>query len=82
VLSPYKPIASLDELRLGTDGLIVVKGNRRGVLLPQVATEYCLTKQQFFQHTCEKAGIYPFEYDSVTMYTFTAAIFSENEIMK
>ncbi|MGB4269045.1 MAG: AmmeMemoRadiSam system protein B [Spirochaetota bacterium] len=82
VLSPYKKIASLDELHLGTDGLIVVKGNRRGVLLPQVATEYGLTKQQFFQHTCEKAGIYPFEYDSVTLYTFTATIFSENEIVK
>ncbi|MEW6526809.1 MAG: AmmeMemoRadiSam system protein B [Spirochaetota bacterium] len=82
VLSPIMHIASLDELRLGTDGLLVVKGNRRGVLLPQVATEYGLTKQQFFQHTCEKAGIYPFEYDSVTMYTFAATIFSESEIVK
>jgi AmmeMemoRadiSam system protein B/AmmeMemoRadiSam system protein A len=82
VLSHNKQIASLDDLHLGTDGLIVAKGNRRGVLLPQVATEYGLTKQQFFQHTCEKAGIYPFEYDSVTMYTFTATIFSENEIVK
>lgn len=79
VLSPLKQITTLDELQLGIDGLLIVKGNRRGVLLPQVATEFGFTKQQFFEHTCQKAGIYPFEYDSVTMYTFTATIFSEND---
>ncbi len=80
VLSPLKPISSLEELRPGTDGLVVAKGNRRGVLLPQVATEFGFTTQQFFDHTCQKAGIHPYEYDSVTMYTFTVNKFSEKDI--
>ncbi len=79
VLSPLKQVATLDEVRLGTDGLFIVKGNRRGVLLPQVATEFGFTREQFFEHTCQKASIYPFEYDSVTIYTFTATIFSEHD---
>jgi len=77
VLSPLKKISSLDELTPGKDGLVVVKGNRRGVLLPQVAKEFNFTKEEFFQQTCNKAGVYPFEYDLVTMYTFTATVFHE-----
>lgn len=78
VLSPLKKIQLFNELTLGKDGLLVVKGNRRGVLLPQVATQFGFSKDEFFHHTCQKAGIYPFEYNDVTMYTFTATIFDEN----
>ena len=77
VLSPLKKIQSLDELTLEKDGLMVVKGNRRGVLLPQVATQFGFSKDEFFHHTCQKAGIYSFEYKDVTMYSFTATIFDE-----
>lgn len=77
VLSSLKKIQALNELSLGKHGIMVVKGNRRGVLLPQVATQFGFSKDEFFHQACQKAGIYPFEYNDVIMYSFTATIFDE-----
>ena len=46
-----------DEIEIGRDGLIIQKGYARGLLLPQVAVENALTKEDFLDHTCMKAGI-------------------------
>ena len=57
VLSPLEMIASVEEIRVGIHGIYIVKGSYRGVLLPQVATEYGWSRDQFLQHTCIKAGL-------------------------
>ena len=57
VLSPLKLAASVDEIRVGTHGIYLVKGSYRGVLLPQVATEYGWDRATFLRHTCLKAGL-------------------------
>lgn len=57
VLSPLQKAASVEEIKVGTHGIYIVKGSYRGVLLPQVATEYGWDRDQFLEHTCIKAGL-------------------------
>jgi AmmeMemoRadiSam system protein A len=53
-----KPVPlRVEEIELGKHGLMVVQGTRRGLLLPQVATEHRLTVEQFLAETCRKAGL-------------------------
>lgn len=82
VLSPMIPIKSVEEAEVGRDGLYVVKGFNRGVLLPQVASEYGWDKYEFISHTCAKAGL-PFEAwktEKIDLYRFEAAVFSEKSV--
>jgi AmmeMemoRadiSam system protein A len=57
VMSPIVPVESPDEILPGRDGLIVRSGNRAGLLLPQVATEYGWDRETFLAQTCRKAGL-------------------------
>jgi AmmeMemoRadiSam system protein A len=57
VLSEPRPIRGLDEIQVGTHGLIIRQGHRSGLLLPQVATEYGWDRDTFLTHTCYKAGL-------------------------
>jgi AMMECR1 domain-containing protein len=36
---------------------VVASSGRRGLLLPQVATEWRWTREQFLRQTCRKAGL-------------------------
>ena len=57
VLSPLELISSVDEIKVGIHGIYLVKNSSRGVLLPQVATEYRWDRDTFLRHTCLKAGL-------------------------
>ncbi|WP_321371511.1 AmmeMemoRadiSam system protein A [uncultured Desulfuromusa sp.] len=57
ILSPLEKIDDTDQIQVGTHGIYMIKGYNRGVLLPQVATEYGWDKEQFLQQTCIKAGL-------------------------
>ena len=57
VLGPMTPVAWPDEIIVGRHGLIVEQHGRRGLLLPQVATEYGWDRETFLAHTCMKAGL-------------------------
>ena len=46
-----------DAIVVGKHGLVVEQGVRRGLLLPQVATEWGWTAEQFLRQTCRKAGL-------------------------
>lgn len=59
ILSPFRPVAALAEIEVGRDGLFVVGGGKRGLLLPQVATMYEFDAAQFVANTCRKAGLPP-----------------------
>ncbi|HEV2489738.1 MAG TPA: AmmeMemoRadiSam system protein A [Candidatus Acidoferrales bacterium] len=66
----------------GRHGLVVSKGLRRGVLLPQVAVQYNWTRERFLEETCRKGGL---EADAWThpgtrIEVFTAEVFSETEV--
>lgn len=58
VLSPFFPI-SPDQIVPGVHGLVVQRGFRRGLLLPQVATAYHWDAQRLLEETCRKAGLSP-----------------------
>ncbi len=58
VLSPPKVISDWREIKLGRDGVIVKKGGRSGVFLPQVATETGWSLEEFLSQLCaQKAGL-------------------------
>src|SRR5262249_60725521 len=46
-----------DEIEVGRHGLVVEQGWQRGLLLPQVATEWHWDADAFLAHTCQKAGL-------------------------
>jgi uncharacterized protein len=85
LLTPPRPIdAERPEDRLkavivGRHGLIVRRGRRGGLLLPQVATDWDWTAEEFLEHTCEKAGYEPDFWKSpeATVLTFEAEVFGE-----
>lgn len=56
LLSPLQPIRP-DAVVIGKHGLLAERGMRRGLLLPQVATEHHLNREQFLAETCFKAGL-------------------------
>lgn len=78
VLSPLRQVASVEEIKVGTHGIYIVKGSYRGVLLPQVATEYNWNREQFLQHTCIKAGLPQNAWQGeCDIYIFSAQVFGE-----
>jgi hypothetical protein len=80
VLSPLIPVKNVEEIEVGKHGIYIIKKYRRGVLLPQVATEQGWDRKTFLQHTCLKAGLSPDCWKGdVEIYTFTADIFGEKE---
>lgn len=66
-------------IEIGRDGLIVRKGARSGLLLPQVPVEWKWNKEEFLEETCMKAGLNPKEYlkKDTKIYKFQGIIFSE-----
>ena len=57
VMSPIVAVADVSEIEVGRDGLIISRGARAGLLLPQVATEYEWDRDTFLRQTCIKAGL-------------------------
>ena len=57
VLTPRRKIEDINEIEVGKHGLYITRDWYCGTLLPQVATEYCWTREEFLDHTCQKAGL-------------------------
>ena len=68
-----------NEISIGRDGLIIEKGFNKGLLLPQVATEYNMDSETFLANTCIKAGLSSDCWNSkeTKVYTFQGQIFKE-----
>lgn len=77
VLTPLELMEDPLSVRLGTDGLYIVRGGSSGVLLPQVPGEVgWTTPEQFLEGLCEKAGLPPGSWaDGATIYRFQAEVF-------
>jgi AmmeMemoRadiSam system protein A len=80
VLSPMRLIASTDEIEIGKHGLYVVNGYNRGLLLPQVATQYHWDRLPFLEQTCCKAGLPPdaWKDPQTKTYVFSAEVFADH----
>jgi AmmeMemoRadiSam system protein A len=57
LLEPLEPVAGAQDILVGRHGLVVERGWQRGLLLPQVATEWKWSAEDFLAHTCQKAGL-------------------------
>lgn len=83
VLTPFQPIQP-EDVEVGRHGLYVVRGPRRGVLLPQVPVQYGWTREQYLQHACKKAGLPEDAYkDAETrLLSFEAEVFSDSSLAR
>ena len=80
-LTPLRKIKSIDEIEVGKHGIYIIRGMYRGVLLPQVATQYNWDKITFLEETCRKAGLpaHAWKDGETEIYVFSADIFAEHE---
>lgn len=77
ILTPPERIRDFSQIQIGRDGLIISKGYNRGLLLPQVATDYGWSVEEFLEQTCQKAGLPSDAYKSpdAEVHMFSAEIF-------
>ncbi len=80
VLSPFKKVDSIDEIVVGLHGLYIKKDGHRGLLLPQVATDWKWNRREFLENVCRKSGL-PIDAwkEDAEIYVFSAEIFREGE---
>jgi AmmeMemoRadiSam system protein A len=78
VLTPIRRVDDVRDIEVGRDGLIVQDGYKRGLLLPQVASERGWDRETFLSHTCLKAGLRPDAWRTgAKISSFQAEVFSE-----
>lgn len=77
VLTPLERIEDPSQIKVGVHGIYIVKGARRGLLLPQVAVEYGWDRETFLEQTCIKAGLPPdaWKDPKTEIYVFSADVF-------
>ena len=80
-LMTREPTERPKEIQIGRDGLIVGRGARRGLLLPQVAPEWNWDGEEFLCNCCLKAGLQPDAWldKNTRVEKFRAVVFEETE---
>lgn len=82
LLGPLEPVTSIEEIEIGRHGLVVEMGWHRGLLLPQVATEWRWDRQAFVGQTCRKAGLPPDAWKhGAKLFKFEAEVFGEARLV-
>lgn len=80
VMSPLEKIKSVEEIKVGTHGLYLVKGDNNGVLLPQVPGQFGWDRKTFLEEISLKAGLPKDTYkEGADIYIFSAQVFGEEE---
>lgn len=79
VIKVEDPSKYPEKIVIGRDGLIVGRGARRGLLLPQVAVEWSWDAEEFLTNCCLKAGLPPDAWleRGTEVSRFQAVIFAE-----
>ncbi len=77
VLTPPEKIEDVEQIKVGLHGLMIAKGSRTGLLLPQVAAERHWNEKTFLEETCRKAGLPrdAWKDKESTIYVFSADVF-------
>jgi AmmeMemoRadiSam system protein A len=78
LLSQISPI-SPEHIEIGRHGLLISQGAQRGLLLPQVATGHLLSREEFLEETCRKAGLHrnAWREPETQIFGFTCEVFSD-----
>jgi hypothetical protein len=78
VLTPMAPVPNADHIIVGRDGVLIRKGGRSAVFLPQVAPEQGWGRDDMLEHLCRKAGLPPGSWkEGAQLLTFQAIVFSD-----
>jgi AmmeMemoRadiSam system protein A len=79
LLGPLEPVIVIDEIDVGRHGLVVEMDRHRGLLLPQVATEWRWDRETFLTQTCVKAGLTRDAWKKgATLWRFEAEVFGDS----
>ena len=82
-LTPMKTVKSYKDIVIGKHGILLTKGYRRSVYLPQVAVEQKWDLDTTLQHLSQKAGLSSNAYKTgCTFQVFEAQVFGEKEYDK
>lgn len=82
ILYPVEAVKNFSDIQVGRDGLIMERGYSKGLLLPQVATEYGWSREEFMNQTCRKAGMESFCWENgAKVLKFEAEVFNEKELI-
>jgi AmmeMemoRadiSam system protein A len=76
-LSPFRLISDPEEIQVGRHGLLIRKGFRVGLLLPQVASDRNWSRAEFLKGICLKAGLPRDGWRDADLYVFGAEVFGE-----
>jgi AmmeMemoRadiSam system protein A len=70
----------LEQIEIGSHGLLISRGHRRGLLLPRVAVDHRLSAEQFLAETCRKAQLPPDAWrdPDANLFGFTCEVFSSD----
>jgi len=80
VLTPMKPVSGPGEIVVGRDGVLLRKGGRSAVFLPQVAPEQGWGRDEMLNHLSQKAGLPSGAWrEGASFETFQAIVFGEAE---
>jgi AmmeMemoRadiSam system protein B/AmmeMemoRadiSam system protein A len=78
VLSPFQRLTDTSTVEVGTHGLLINKGDRSGILLPQVPVEQGWVRGEYLDNLCLKAGLPTACWqEGASLYTFTAVVFDD-----
>jgi AmmeMemoRadiSam system protein A len=78
VLSPRRPVASAEEIRLGIHGIVLEKDGKAALFLPQVATQQEWSLEETLGALARKAGLDTEAWkDGADLSVFTGQVFGE-----
>ena len=79
VLSPLNRLDNVEDIQVGTHGLVLDYHGQRGVFLPQVPVEQGWDRTGYLDNLCLKAGVPKgcWRDTAAQLYTFTAVVFGE-----
>lgn len=82
-LSPLQEITDINEIVVGKHGIVMQQGFAKGLLLPQVPTEYHWDRDTFLRQTARKAGLPPEAWKDprTKIFIFSAEVFHEQSVI-
>jgi len=82
VLTPLEPCPDPEKVEVGKHGLYIRKDFYSGLLLPQVPVEWGWNREEFLDHTCNKAGLPAGSWKDPEseLFWFSAIVFGEKDI--
>jgi MEMO1 family protein len=84
VLSPLRHVLDVAEIQVGQHGLLMKKGDREGVLLPQVPIDEGWDRKTFLEETARKAGLpaSAWKDEDTDIFLFSAVVFGEEKSLQ